>query len=31
MGIVLRGGPVKPGDMIRVELPEQPHLPLDRV
>jgi MOSC domain-containing protein YiiM len=31
MGIVLRSGPVKPGDAIRVDLPEQPHLPLDRV
>jgi MOSC domain-containing protein YiiM len=31
MGIVLRGGPVRPGDTIRVELPAQPHQPLDRV
>lgn len=31
MGIVLRGGPVKPGDTITVELPEEPHLALDRV
>jgi MOSC domain-containing protein YiiM len=31
MGIVLRGGAVKPGDTIRVDLPEQPHVPLDRV
>jgi hypothetical protein len=31
MGVVLRGGPVKPGDPIRVEPPEPPHLPLDRV
>jgi MOSC domain-containing protein YiiM len=31
MGIVLRGGPVKPGDPIRVDQPKQPHLPLDRV
>jgi MOSC domain-containing protein YiiM len=31
MGIVRRGGRVKPGDTIRVELPQQPHIPLDRV
>jgi MOSC domain-containing protein YiiM len=31
MGIVLRSGPVKAGDTIHIELPEQPHLPLDRV
>jgi MOSC domain-containing protein YiiM len=31
MGIVRHGGPIKPGDGIRVELPDQPHLPLDRV
>jgi MOSC domain-containing protein YiiM len=31
MGVVTRGGPVKPGDTIRVDLPDQPHLPLDRV
>lgn len=31
MGIVLRGGPVRPGDTIRVDLPEQPHLALNPV
>jgi MOSC domain-containing protein YiiM len=31
MGVVLRGGPVKPGDTIRVDLPERPHVALDRV
>lgn len=31
MGIVLRGGEVQPGDAIRVELPDEPHRPLDRV
>jgi len=31
MGIVLSGGSVKPGDTICVELPERPHVPLDRV
>ncbi len=31
MGIVRRGGPIRTGDTIHVELPEQPHLPLDRV
>jgi MOSC domain-containing protein len=31
MGIVRQGGPIKPGDSIQVELPEQPHRPLDRV
>jgi MOSC domain-containing protein YiiM len=31
MGIVLHGGPVRPGDQITVVLPAQPHLPLDRV
>jgi hypothetical protein len=25
MGVVVAGGPVRPGDAIRVELPEQPH------
>jgi MOSC domain len=28
MGIVIAGGPVRPGDAIRVELPEKPHQPL---
>lgn len=31
MGVVRHGGPIKPGDGIRVELPDEPHLPLDRV
>jgi MOSC domain-containing protein YiiM len=31
MGIVLRGGEVRPGDMIRAELPAEPHRPLERV
>ncbi|GAA3089572.1 MOSC domain-containing protein [Streptomyces roseofulvus] len=31
MGIVLTGGEVRPGDPIAVELPAEPHRPLDRV
>ncbi|MBA2944862.1 MOSC domain-containing protein [Streptomyces himalayensis] len=31
MGIVLRGGEVRPGDAIRAQLPAGPHRPLDRV
>lgn len=31
MGIVLTGGEVRPGDPIVVELPPEPHRPLDRV
>ncbi|HEU0298260.1 MAG TPA: MOSC domain-containing protein [Longimicrobium sp.] len=31
MSIVLRGGDVRPGDPIRVELPPAPHRPLDVV
>lgn len=31
MGIVLAGGPVKPGDAIRVVLPPEPHQRLERV
>jgi MOSC domain-containing protein YiiM len=31
MGVVLRGGPVRPGDPVTVELPPPPHVPLDRV
>jgi len=31
MGIVLRGGEVKPGDAIRVELPPEPHQKLKPV
>jgi MOSC domain-containing protein YiiM len=31
MGIVLTGGNVRPGDTIGIELPPEPHRPLDRV
>lgn len=31
MGIVLTGGEVRPGHPIRVELPPEPHRPLERV
>ena len=31
MGVVLAGGEVRPGDRIRVELPSEPHRPLERV
>jgi MOSC domain-containing protein YiiM len=31
MGVVLRGGPVRPGDPIHVTLPAKPFLDLDRV
>lgn len=31
MGVVRAGGVVRPGDTIVVELPEEPHRPLDRV
>jgi hypothetical protein len=31
MGVVLRGGPVRPGDPITVDLPPEPHSPLQRV
>ncbi|GHO85958.1 MOSC domain-containing protein [Dictyobacter formicarum] len=31
MGIVLAAGEVRPGDPIRVELPPEPHRPLERV
>ncbi|MGO1076093.1 MOSC domain-containing protein [Inquilinus sp. CA228] len=31
MGIVLAGGTVRPGDPIGVELPPEPHRPLERV
>lgn len=31
MGIVVTGGEVRPGDVLRVELPVQPHRPLERV
>jgi MOSC domain-containing protein YiiM len=31
MGVVLAGGDVRPGDAIEVELPAQPHRPLEKV
>lgn len=31
MSVVLAGGPVRPGDTVTVELPPEPHEPLDRV
>ncbi|MER7705044.1 MOSC domain-containing protein [Kitasatospora sp. NPDC097605] len=31
MSVVRTGGPVRPGDAIEIELPEEPHRPLDRV
>ena len=31
MGVVREGGEVRPGDEIRIELPAEPHRPLDRV
>ena len=31
MGIVIAGGTVKPGDEITVELPPEPHRPLEKV
>ncbi|MEU4215389.1 transcription elongation factor [Actinoplanes sp. NPDC026623] len=31
MAVVLHGGTIRPGDRISVDLPESPHLPLDRV
>jgi MOSC domain-containing protein YiiM len=31
MGVVLAGGEVRPGDAVGVELPPEPHRPLDRV
>ena len=31
MSVVVRGGEVRPGDTIRVELPPEPHRPLGRV
>ncbi|MDE2483878.1 MAG: MOSC domain-containing protein [candidate division NC10 bacterium] len=31
MGVVRAGGVVRPGDVVRVELPPPPHRPLDRV
>ncbi|MFF1298565.1 MULTISPECIES: MOSC domain-containing protein [unclassified Streptomyces] len=31
MSIVKQGGPVRPGDTIKAELPSEPHRPLERV
>ncbi len=31
MGVVIAGGPVRPGDTVTVELPPPPHLPLEPV
>jgi MOSC domain-containing protein YiiM len=31
MAIVIEGGEVRPGDVIRVELPSEPHRPLEVV
>ena len=31
MAVVLRGGPIRPGDPVTVELPPEPLLPLERV
>jgi len=31
MGVVLRGGVVRPGDLVTAELPPLPHGPLERV
>jgi MOSC domain-containing protein YiiM len=31
MGVVLYGGTVRPGDVVRVELPPAPHEPLECV
>lgn len=31
MGIILAGGTVRPGDTITIELPPEPHRPLERV
>ena len=31
MAVVLRGGPVRPGDALHAELPQGPHLPLQPV
>lgn len=31
MGIVLRGGVIKPNDDIQIHLPEEPHIALDKV
>jgi MOSC domain-containing protein YiiM len=31
MGVVIAGGDVRPGDPVRVELPDGPHHPLQPV
>jgi MOSC domain-containing protein YiiM len=31
MGIVVNGGIIKPGDSIQVQLPEGPHVALEKV
>ena len=31
MSVVIAGGEVKPGDAIRVELPDEPHRPMEPV
>ncbi len=31
MGVVIKGGEVRPGDEVRVELPPAPHRPLEKV
>jgi MOSC domain-containing protein YiiM len=31
MGIVIESGEIRPSDSIRIELPPEPHQPLDRV
>jgi MOSC domain-containing protein YiiM len=31
MGVVLQGGPVRPGDPLDVQLPAVPHVPLEKV
>jgi MOSC domain-containing protein YiiM len=31
MAVVLRGGPIRPGDDVHVEFPPHPHAPLERV
>ncbi|MEU4244556.1 hypothetical protein [Actinoplanes sp. NPDC026619] len=31
MAVVLRGGPVRPGDVVTVELPPLPHAPLEAI
>jgi MOSC domain-containing protein YiiM len=31
MAVVLRGGSIRPGDVVTAELPPAPHAPLERV